>query len=193
VQKNTHSATLIILGQLSLLFFLSISVALHPGFVFKSDEGGISNYGIHLKTALPYTLAFTLCAFFTLRAAHLYPRTERSTRHLRYMLYAYSCLVLLTLLSTYIYKVSYAFKQLHVVVGVTTMSFELLASVWMSIRLRSTWDLLFLAVQLTGFVLAGLTFLGTLHVLFLGQALATLGFALLLMHTGLRTPTGDRG
>jgi uncharacterized membrane protein len=193
VQKDTHPGTLILLGQISFFFFLSASIALHPGFVFKSNEGGVSNYGIHLRTAAPYTLAFGLCAYFSLRAASLYPRGERSTRDLRRLLEVYGALVLLTLASTYVYKMGPGFKQLHIAVGVATITFELLASAWMFHRSKSSWDLGFLVVQATGCLLAGLTLLGALHVLFLGQALADLGFALLLVHTGLSTPLTGRG
>lgn len=179
---------LIVLGQVCFLVFLSVSVALHPGFVFKADEGGISNYGIHLKTAIPYSLAFLLCSYFSVAAARHYREPDGSARGFRYLLDTYSGLLLLTLLSTYGYKLNVGLKDAHITVGVLTITFELVASAWMYAQLRGTWDAAFLVLQLGGFVLAGLTFLGALHLLFLGQALADVGFALLLIHMGLVTP-----
>ena len=52
---NSRAAAHIALGQISFGFFITVCVALPPGFVLKSNEGGVSNYGVHLKTALPYT------------------------------------------------------------------------------------------------------------------------------------------
>jgi len=192
VRNTPRPGVLIVFGQVSFFVLMSFSVALHPGFVFKLNEGGISNYGIHLKTAIPYSLAFVLCSFFSIRAARLYRRSETIARLFRYLLYAYSCLLLLTLLSTYGYKLNAELKQAHVVAGVATIAFELVASAWMYAHLNSTWDTVFLVLQLAGFVLAGLTFLGDLHVLFLGQALADAGFALLLIHMGLVTASSGQ-
>jgi hypothetical protein len=179
---------LIVLGQVSFFIFLSISVALHPGFVFKVDEGGISNYGIHLKTAVPFSLAFLLCALFSFGAARHYRSSDVTTRWFRNLLYAYSGLLLLTLLTTYGYKLDIGLKDAHVTAGVLTITFELVASVWIYAQLRGAWDSVFLVLQAGGFVVAGLTIFGAFHLLFLGQALADVGFALLLIHMGSTTP-----
>jgi hypothetical protein len=188
VKGTPRPGVLIVLGQVSMFVFLAISVALHPGFVFKVNEGGISNYGVHLKTAISYSLAFLLCSYFSYRAARLYRPPDVTTRRLRLLLYAYSGLLLLTLLSTYGYKLDVGLKDAHIGVGVVLITFELLASVWIYTQLGGLWDTAFIVVQLGGFVLAALTFFGALHVLFLGQALADVGFALLLIHMGLATP-----
>jgi hypothetical protein len=50
---KSRAVAFVTYGQLLLAFFLALCVALHPGFVLKSDEGGMSNYGIHLKTFAP--------------------------------------------------------------------------------------------------------------------------------------------
>jgi hypothetical protein len=182
VHNAPRPGVLIVLGQVSFFVFLSISVALHPGFVFKLNEGGVSNYGIHLKTAIPYSLAFILCSYLSATAARHYRSSDGVARRLRQLLYTYTCLLLLTLLSTYGYTLNAELKQIHIVVGVVTIIFELVASLCMYAQLNGPWDTLFIVVQLGGFVLAGLTFLGAMHLLFLGQALADVGFALLLIH-----------
>ncbi len=183
---------LIILGQVSFFFFLAVSVALHPGFVFKVDEGGISNYGIHLKTAVPFSLAFLLCSYFSYRAGRLYRAPDVIIRRLRSLLFTYCVLLLVTLLSTYGYKLDVGLKDAHIAVGVVTVTFESVASVWIFAQLRSTVDTAFLLLQLGGLVVAGLTVFGALHLLFLGQALADVGFALLLIHVGLEIPVAGR-
>ena len=57
---KTRAVTYIVWGQILFVLFIGVCVALHPGIVLKSNEGGVSNYGIHIKTALPYTLALGL-------------------------------------------------------------------------------------------------------------------------------------
>jgi hypothetical protein len=191
-RRATRPATLIIIGQISFVGFLALSIALHPGFVLKADEGGVSNYGIHLKTTVSYSLAFGLCAWLSCWAAIAYRRAGHPTRRLAVLLFAYGGLLGGDLLSTYVYKVDEACKQLHGIIGVATFCLELGASIWMSSRLRTArarWSLL---VQLAGSVLAGLTSVGVLHVLFLGQALASIGFGLLLIDAGLRADRDPR-
>jgi hypothetical protein len=193
VDGTPRSGVLIVLGQVSFLVFLSISVALHPGFVLKVDEGGISNYGIHLKTAIPFSLAFILCSCFSFEAARHYRSPDVTIRRLRYLLSTYSGLLALTLLSTYGYKLNVGLKDAHITVGVLTITFELVAAAWIYAQLRGGWDTAFMVLQLVGFVLAGLTFFGALQLLFLGQALVDVGFAFLLIHMGLVTPCPGRG
>ena len=48
---------------------MGVGVALHPGFVLARREGGISEYGVHVKTAVLYTLAWVVLAVGNMRAA----------------------------------------------------------------------------------------------------------------------------
>ena len=70
-------------GEVLFLFFTAVSVALHPGFVLQRDEGGMSNYGLHVKTAVPYTLALALLVLYSARAASLYGGGDGRLRRLR--------------------------------------------------------------------------------------------------------------
>jgi hypothetical protein len=169
----------ILLGQVFLVSFLVVSISLHPGFVFKGNEGGISNYGIHLWTAIPYTVAFALGALFTLKAA----RTRTFPSVARIGLLVYAVLLFMTLFSTYVYKLNYGLKLVHVSVAVALVSFEVLASTWSCLRVRSRGAAALFAVVIVGFIVAGLTFIGAAHLLVIGQALTTLGFAGLLIRT----------
>ena len=169
----------ILWSQIFLVGFLALSISLHPGFVFKGDEGGISNYGIHLRTAIPYTLAFALGALFTLGAAGRRPFPGVA----RIGLLVYAVLLLLTLVSTYVYTLDEGLKLVHVGVTVVLVCFEALASPWMYLRVMGRGAAALLAVVIVGFVVAGVTFMGAAHLLFVGQALTTLGFAGLLIRT----------
>jgi hypothetical protein len=178
-------------GQVSFVVLLAACVALHPGFVLKGNEGGISNYGIHVKTVVPYTLAFTSCAGFSWAAAGRCATGDPRWHPFHRVLVAYAGLLLLTLVTTYGYSLDVVWKDVHVVVGAATVAFQVAASVWMYVRLRGRWDGCFLVVQLVGFVLAGVTLVGLLHVLFVGQALASVGFGLLLIRSGYAVPLDD--
>jgi hypothetical protein len=166
-------------SQIGFASFLAICVALHPGLVLKSNEGGMSNYGVHAKTVVPYTLALVSAAGLTYGAAREFPMTTSLSRRFRTLLHTYSWLVFLTLVTTYGYTWNAPLKYVHVAVGVAIIVFESVASLWMYRALGSGGAVLI--VQLVGFVLAALTFFGALHVLFLSQILTGGAFALLLV------------
>jgi hypothetical protein len=174
----------IVRGELAYLFFVIVSVALHPGFVLTSNEGGMSNYGLHIKTAVPYTLALALLALYSQRAAMAYANGDRRVRRLGLVLTSYSAVLLLILLSSYIYSLDVGLKDVHFALGTVLVVLVGAASLWMfrAWPLSATSSLLLL-VQLAGDSLALLTAVGDLHLLFLAEMLANLGFAGLLIRT----------
>lgn len=188
---KTRAVTYIVWGQILFIFFIAVCVALHPGIVLKSNEGGVSNYGIHIKTAVPYTLALGLLALYSQRAATLYSKGEALTRRLRGVLTAYSVIVVVMLFSTYVYSLNHVLRDIHIGFGTVLITFEAFVAVWMFGRIRSAWDGVFLATQLAGGLLALVTIVGVLHVLFLAEELANTGFACLLIHTAQRVALDD--
>lgn len=177
----------VIWSQLSLGGFSVMCVALHPGFVLKWNEGGFSNYGIHIKTSIPYTLAFGLCAYFAIGAARRLRSPKPDLGNLRILLGIYGVLMVLTLVSSYGYSLNVPLKDFHTAVGIVTMLFEPAASVWMYLRLRgSVWDGVLLATELSGFAIAVIDFAKVAHVLFLAQVLTAAAFGFLLVHAVAR-------
>lgn len=170
-------------SQLSLAVFIGVCVAVHPGLVLKWNEAGLSNYGVHLATIVPYSLAFALSAFFALGAARSLHGDRASLRALRVVLRAYALLSALALVSTYGYTIHPTLHHVHVVVGITLMLFEPAVSVWLFLRLRGHGhDGYWLAVELAGLVVAVIDYEALLHVLFLAQVLTGVGFGVLLVH-----------
>lgn len=185
--EQLRAVTFIVLGELAFLVFIGVSVALHPGFVLKWNEGGMSNYGLHIKTAVPYTLALALLALYSRRAALLCARGDERSRRLRFVLKSYSSILLLVLLSSYIYSLDIVLKDVHFALGTALVVLVGSASLWMfQVWSPSTWVWLFLFVQLSGDVLALLTALGVLHFLFLSEMLVNVSFASLLVRTSRR-------
>jgi hypothetical protein len=182
-----------VLAELLFLFFLIVSVALHPGFVLKSDEGGMSNYGLHIKTAVPYTLAIVFLALFNRQAALLYVGDDRRSRRLRFLLKSYCTVLLSVLLSTYFYSLSTGLKDIHFALGTLLIVTVGFGSVWMYQLWRPSVPVsLLLLFQLSGDTLALLTVFGNVHVLFLAEMLSNIGFEVLLIRTGRKIAIEDR-
>jgi hypothetical protein len=197
---RSRAATYVVRGEIAFLFFTAISVALHPGFVLKRNEGGMSNYGVHLETALPYTLALLSLALYSHRAALLYRDGDKRSKKLRVLLTWYSAVVVAVMVSTYVYTLSSTLKDVHFALGTALIVVVGVGSLWLY-RLWSPSPgvgvLLF--IQLVGDVLSLLTVVGWLHLLFVSEILANVGFAALLILScrrmaveGQRTaPLGD--
>jgi len=161
------------------LFFTAVSVALHPGFVLQRDEGGMSNYGIHVKTALPYTVALLAPVLLSLDVARQAVATSMAAKRFVSLLRLYSGLLFLTLVTTYSYPLNVGLKDLHIAVGVAIIVVESAASLWIYRATKTMAPVLI--IQYAGLVLAALTFFGVLHVLFLSQLVTGIAFAVLLV------------
>jgi len=173
-----------VVGQICFFVFVIVCVALHPGIVLKANEGGISNYGVHLKTALPYTLSLFLLSAYFLRAANYYVGASSVRRCLRIILTGYAGIVFAELLSTYSYTLNTTLKDIHFGIGTVLIVWVAAASVWMyGLERHRRWTNIFIAIQLTGSVLAILCVAGTLHVLFAAEMIIDVGFAPLLIQT----------
>lgn len=166
-------------GQVTFALLIGLCVALHPGFVLKVDEGGMSNYGIHVKTALPYTVALLAPVLLTLDVARQAVATSMAAKRFVSLLRLYSGLLFLTLVTTYPYPLNVGLKDLHIAVGVAIIVFESAASLWIYRATKTMAPALF--IQYAGLVLAALTFFGVLHVLFLSQLVTGIAFAVLLV------------
>jgi hypothetical protein len=183
-RDDDQGARLVERGQICFGLFIAVCVALHPGFVLKWNEGGMSDYGSHLETALPYTLALLGLSEFSRRGASLFRGNDRTTRRLRRVLYFYSAIVLVMLVSTYVYTLNFTLRDFHFGFGTILILFEVSTSVWMFLLFRRfVWDGIFLVMQIVGSVLCLVTIVGALHVLFFAEMLTGAGFAGLIIHT----------
>ncbi len=178
---RSRASLYVAVGQWGLLALLALAVALHPEFVVRWNEVGLSNYGVHLRTVIPYTLALGLGGGLALASARSIVASDRTTRHLRFVLNAYGTLVLLILASTYGYRVSSSLRVVHITINVITAIFLTGASPWLFTRIPTRSNSFWLTVELAGFVLAVVDFVNLLHVLFLAQLLIGVGFGVLIV------------
>lgn len=175
------------LSQLSFFACLSICFITMPRFLLERNEGGVSNYGVHWQTVVPYTLAFLLCSMFLMRAAFVLPRSHSGK--LRVALLAVVGSLLLVLCSTYPYKLDATFKNIHIAAGVELFCLEIMLAFWLALAfLRDGLGAAILAAQLAGFLLAALTLIGKVHLLFVAQMTTSLAFGLLLWRAAKHAP-----
>jgi hypothetical protein len=179
-------------GEVAFLIFTGVCVALHPGFVLKGNEGGLSDYGVHLKTAIPYTLSLALLIAFNLRAASLDSGDDQRSRRFRLLIRSYCGVLVFVLLSTYAYTLNGVLKNVHYALGTLLVIVVTAGSLWLY-RLwpASPFISICLFVQLTGDVLNVGTAFGGLHVLFVAELLSNIGFAAILIRSGRRIALED--
>src|ERR1700691_2171444 len=93
-------------GEVAFLIFTGVCIALHPGFVMNRNEGGLSDYGVHIKTVVPYTLSLLLLIAYNLRAASQDSDGDPRSRRLRFLIRSYCGVLAFVLLSTYVYTLN---------------------------------------------------------------------------------------
>jgi hypothetical protein len=181
-------------SQLTLLVFIGVCLALHPGLVLKWNEAGLSNYGIHIRTAIPYSLAFVGSAVLAVLAARATPPDSRQRDLLRAVLDAYAVLSVFALLSTYGYTLDPTLKHVHIAAGIALMAFEPLASIWLYGQVRGfRRDVVWLFLELAGLVLAAIDLAALLHVLLIAQVFTGVSFGVLLVHATRRIVPSHQG
>jgi hypothetical protein len=156
------------LGQVLLAAALAVCVGLHPGLVLKKNEGGLSNYGVQLRTAIPYSIAFLAAGGSCL---YVVASDIRLSRFDHVVLMVYGLSMIAVLLSTYPYLINHDWHTLHVDCGVALITWEFFTAWWFTLRshFRQRW--IWQLGQSAGSVLALLTFTGQLHVLFVAQVI----------------------
>ena len=174
----------VVFGEVAFLFFMGVSVALHPGFVLARREGGISQYGVHAKTAVLYTLAWTALAGSNMRAARVCGGRGACSQKMRKLLVFYSVAIFFVLISTYFYSLDAVLKYIHYGFGAILVTFMSVAAYWLCRQLVGvSWARAALWVQVLGSLAALLSIVGALHVLFCAETISNVGCAVLLAKT----------
>jgi hypothetical protein len=175
----------LLLSQLCLLLSVVICLLLLPHFLFSKHEGGMSNYGVHLKTIIPYSLGLLLASFYALRAA-LAIKIRSSP--LRWLLLGYSALLLLVLVTTYPYKLNVYLKDTHIAVSIVLFWFEVLAAIWLCRAfLEDKINISLVILQIVGLIIGGLTLFGVFQLLFTSELLTIIPFGIILLRSSAAT------
>jgi hypothetical protein len=169
---GTRASSYVACGQIGLVLFLGLCVALDPGIALRWNEVGLSNYALHLETAVSYTFAFAAAA----AGAWLGARRV-ADRVLARTLRWYALIVVLMTLTSYLYTINGVWKEVHAAVGLVTMVFEAVAAWSMYRRLRPwRWGVPLMALELVGCAASIVDVATLLHVLLLAQVLIGAGF-----------------
>jgi uncharacterized membrane protein len=181
VDGRLHAVRWVIFGEVAFLFFMGVSVALHPGYVLARREGGISEYGLHAKTAVLYTFAWAALAGSNMRAARVCGGRGACSQKLRKLLLFYSAAISFVLVSTYFYSLDAVLKYIHYGFGAILVTFMSVAAYWLCRQLAGvTWVRAILWVQVLGSLAALLSIVGVVHVLFCAETISNVGCAILL-------------
>lgn len=174
----------VIFGEVAFLFFMGVSVALHPGYVLARHEGGISEYGVHAKTAVLYTLAWAALAGGNIGAARACGDRGARSERVRKLLLFYCVAIFLVLISTYFYSLNAVLKYIHYGFGAILVTFMSVAAYWLCRQLTGvSWARGALWFQVLGSTAALLSIVGLLHVLFCAETISNVGCAILLAKT----------
>jgi hypothetical protein len=178
---NSRLLRWVVFGEVAFLFFMGASVALHPGYVLARHEGGISEYGVHIKTAILYTLAWTVLAGGNMRAARACGGCGVRSEKVRKLLLFYSATSLLVLVSTYFYSLDAVLSYVHYGFAAVLVVFMSVAAYWAYRQLTAVpWARAALWVQLLGSMSALVSIVGPLHILFCAETISNVGCAILL-------------
>lgn len=171
----------VLLSQASFLAFIIICIAIMPGYLFETNEGGMSNYGVHIETASFYTAAFMSCSFFLFKAKQVLPQTGQ-TKTFAYALVYSAVSLLVILLSTYVYKINRFFTVVHIGLSSLILFSYLVIITMLLFKNHKSWAVIVIYTSLlAGLLLATLTLLGIYHVLFIAQLLILLSYGGLLI------------
>ncbi len=166
------------LSQANLFGWLILSSFIVSSVVFKN--GGVSNYGNHYSTVIFYSIAFLADAIYTFLAAKslmlMSPRFKYLSRYLRVL----SVLLLLVFVTTFPRRFGIVYSDIHDNVSKVLFGYEFVLACWLVFERHTLETIGYMFVMTGGSLIALLSSLHVLHLMFVGQMLGAIGFALLL-------------
>jgi hypothetical protein len=175
------TSSLVIGSQLALAAALASCVPLMPNFLFSSTMGGVSNYGVHARTVVPYSAGIVIAALLLLRASAQLALTGQD-RVLALLCRITGALLLLNLLSTYPYQVAAPWDVLHKGCAILLAVAELVGAIAVAVLLlRDRAGYIAMTVAVVAFAVMALTLFGLLHVLFVAEVTTGVAFGILLV------------
>jgi hypothetical protein len=167
------------LSQANLFIWLSIASVLASSVVIKN--GGVSNYGNHYNTVLFYSIAFLADAIYLYLAAEALMLLNRRFKYLVRYLNVLCALMLLVFVTTFPRRFGVIFSDIHDNVSKVLFGYEFLLALWLMFRRLRPDTLAYLLIMATGSIIGLLSSMHKLNLMFVGQMMGQLGFALLLV------------
>lgn len=167
------------LSQINLFGWLLVSSILASSVVFKN--GGVSNYGNHYSTVIFYSIAFLAGAIYLYLAAESLVLLNRKFKNLARYLHVLCALMLLVFVTTFPRRFGLIFSDIHDNISIFLFAYELLLAVWLAFKRPALDTFAYILIMAAGSLVALLSSLHTIHLMFVGQMVGALGFALLLV------------
>lgn len=166
------------IAQLPIFAGVAICTALMPRYLFSTDMGGVSNYGVFARTSVMYSAGVVLTSLLQWRATS----PVETPRQVRASAKIVSLGLLANLATTYRYHHGGLWEATHTTTAIALALLEVALGFHLAIRLaRGPARAGSLGLLLTGFVGLALTYFGALHVLFVAELLTGVGFATALV------------
>jgi hypothetical protein len=184
----TKSTWFLLVSQSLLLAGLCLCFAILPRYAHS--QSGVSNYGAHLETVVPYSLAFIIASVGALAAARAMPKQNTTHQLFARALSLLGVLYIAVLLSTYPYQLTGPFRNLHIATGMLLYGLIIVLATWCTFFIRKD----ILAGILFGMLLVGvgltlISFFKIINYLLLGQMLTGLSFSLIIIRGAIAINT----
>lgn len=155
-----HAVAYLIYAQLCFFFFLTIAIFITTaGF---QNNHGLSFYGEHWDTAVPFGAGFIFCDYFLLRAANVLPKSKPPFKTISKLINILTVLLLFILLTPD--TLNSFFDWSHIVDSSILFAFELSFAGWLTfVWYRDNVIWLLLSLQ---FIAAILAMLSQFHVIY---------------------------
>lgn len=180
IMERWTARDLVLGSQLALVLTLALCLPLMPHFLFSTNMGGISNYGVHARTVVPYTAGITVSSLLLALAGRRLSRDGH--RGLALICSTTGVLFAINVLSTYPYKLGPTWGLVHSVCAILLAVAELAGALAVARLVDDRTSYAALAVTVAAFLVMTLSFFGTLHVLFAAEVLTGCAFGFLLVH-----------
>ncbi len=167
-----------IMGQVGLYGFLLVCTIILPVGTIVND--GLSYYGVHLATIIPYSLSLLLCSGFTMATGRALTRAGRTFRPFVFASYLFAVLMLGVLATPH--TLNQAFSIAHVLIGNTLFLGQFILIIWAVFKFqRDSLNFLLLGLLIVISAVAFLSLLQLLPWLFETQISFQLTFGILLV------------
>jgi len=178
--QNHKVVNYLIYAQLS--FFLLLAVAINMTTAGFQNNHGLSFYGEHLPTAIPFILGFVICDFFLLRACSVLAEDRPLYKNLSLLIKILAVLLILIPLTPD--NLNSFFNWSHIIASTALFLFELSFATWLTARwYRDKLILLLLGAQLLASILAMLSQFGIVAYLSEGILFFQFFFGMLLIRS----------
>ena len=167
-----------IYAQISIIVFLLLSSFILPQIPLEGK--GISAFGIHFKTLIPYSIGYLLYAYFISRSVKFFSKKN----HMLYIIYyTFNIIAILFIFLIFTpYAINTSFDWIHTTVSTALFTIELLFVIYIFYLTKSNITNLFLILfQIMMGVVCIFSLLNSsgLNLLFEGEVLFQLSFVLL--------------